>query len=472
MLIGKIMKKSLSLRFNVLTSLLVVVLLVFFGAYNQNQTRDALKEGLDKQIDATVNRLTQSLPSTLWNFELDQMDRIVLSEVYAQEVRGIFVFDKNNLVLGRITDDQGEIVEAELPSDLVTMKEVPLSFIDGGEENIVGRVVVVVDESAIENLLSQSLLRTIIQIVLMVILLVTVLTILLKRIIICPLNEVGQTLYKTSQGDLTTVIKTNRSDEIGTLLTSIQTMQEKLVEVVQKIKGNSNQISSAAAQVSQTASSLSNGASLQSSSVEETSASVEEMAASINQNSENAQATDNIAKESASAATDGGDAVSGTVKAMIQIAEKISIIEDISYQTNMLALNAAIEAARAGEHGKGFAVVAAEVRKLAERSQRAASEISDLTDDSVQIAEKAGTLLGKMVPDITKTAELVQEISAASEEQSNGVGQIASAMQQLNNVTQQNAAGSEQLAATAEELKDRSTNLEYVVSFFHLTEDR
>ena len=462
------MKKSLSLRFNVLTSLLVVVLLVFFGAYNQNQTRDALKEGLDKQIDATVNRLTQSLPSSLWNFELDQMERIVLSEVYAQEVRGIFVYDKNNLVLGRITDDQGEIVEAELPSDLVTMKEVPLSFIDGGEENIVGRVVVVVDESAIENLLSQSLLRTIIQIVLMVILLVTVLTVLLKRIIIRPLNEVGQTLYKTSQGDLTTVIKTNRSDEIGTLLTSIQTMQEKLVEVVQKIKGNSNQISSAAAQVSQTASSLSNGASLQSSSVEETSASVEEMAASINQNSENAQTTDNIAKESASAATEGGDAVSGTVNAMSQIAEKISIIEDIAYQTNMLALNAAIEAARAGEHGKGFAVVAAEVRKLAERSQRAASEISTLTGDSVKVAEKAGSLLEKMIPDITQTANLVQEITASSEEQSNGVGQISSAMQQLNGVTQQNAAGSEQLAATAEELQNRSTNLQQVVSFFRL----
>jgi methyl-accepting chemotaxis protein len=160
--------------------------------------------------------------------------------------------------------------------------------------------------------------------------------------------------------------------------------------------------------------------------------------------------------------------VDETVKAMMQIADKISIIEDIAYQTNMLALNAAIEAARAGEHGKGFAVVAAEVRKLAERSQIAASEISTLTGDSVKVAEKAGKLLEKMVPDIQKTAELVQEITAASEEQSSGVGQINSAMQQLDKVTQQNAAGSEELAATAEEMQAQSENLTQVVSFFRL----
>jgi len=245
-------------------------------------------------------------------------------------------------------------------------------------------------------------------------------------------------------------------------------MQQKLIEVVEQIQGNSEQISSAAAQVSDTANSLSEAASEQAASVEETSASVEEMGASISQNSENSQMTDKIASDSASAAGEGGEAVQETVQAMTQIAEKISIIEDIAYQTNMLALNAAIEAARAGEHGKGFAVVAAEVRKLAERSQIAASEISTLTGDSVKVAEKAGSLLEKMVPDITKTAELVQEITAASEEQSSGVGQITTAMQQLDKVTQQNAAGSEELAATAEEMQGQSENLQQVVAFFRL----
>ena len=271
-----------------------------------------------------------------------------------------------------------------------------------------------------------------------------------------------------ANGDLTMDLsEVDKKKRVGVYAAMIN-MQQKLIEVVQQIQGNSGQISSASAQVSDTACSLSEAASEQAASVEETSASIEEMGASISQNSDNAQTTDEIASASAVAAAEGGEAVGETVKAMTQIAEKISIIEDIAYQTNMLALNAAIEAARAGEHGKGFAVVAAEVRKLAERSQVAASEISTLADDSVEVAEKAGSLLERMVPDISKTAELVQEITAASEEQSSGVGQINSAMQQLDKVTQQNAAGSEELAATAEEMQAQSENLQQVVSFFRL----
>jgi methyl-accepting chemotaxis protein len=273
---------------------------------------------------------------------------------------------------------------------------------------------------------------------------------------------------RISSGDLTQDLTGDGKKRVGVYAAMVE-MQQKLIEVVEQIQGNSDQISSASAQVSDTASSLSEAASEQAASVEETSASVEEMGASISQNSENAQTTDKIASDSAMSATEGGDAVGGTVKAMMQIAEKITIIEDIAYQTNMLALNAAIEAARAGDHGKGFAVVAAEVRKLAERSQVAASEISTLTVDSVKVAKTAGKLLEKMVPDITRTAELVQEISAASEEQSSGVGQINSAMQQLDKVTQQNAAGSEELAATAEEMQAQSENLQQVVGFFRLT---
>ena len=462
------MNKSLSLRLNLLISIFVIILLCIFGAYNQEQTRSALSAGLNQQIDATVTRLAKSLPATIWNYEKEQMLSIILSEISAQEVGGVFVFDDKNLIFGRIIDEQGEVVESELPLESGGMKEVELSYTDSGEVSIVGRLIVLVDESPIENLLQQSLERTIVQIILMVVLLVTVLTLLVKRVVISPLNEVGKALSDISKGDLTTHFNITRKDEVGTLLTSILSMQEKLLEVVQKIKGNSDQISSAAAQVSDTANELSNGANEQAAGVEETSASVEEMGASIKQNSENAQTTDKIATESASAAAEGGEAVLGTVLAMTQIAEKITIIEDIAYQTNMLALNAAIEAARAGAHGKGFAVVAAEVRKLAERSQYAASEISTLTRDSVQVAEKAGALLEKMVPDISNTASLVQEISAASEEQSNGVGQIANAMQQLNGVTQRNAAGSEQLAATAESLQERSANLQQAVSYFTL----
>jgi methyl-accepting chemotaxis protein len=190
------------------------------------------------------------------------------------------------------------------------------------------------------------------------------------------------------------------------------------------------------------------------------------MTSSIAQNTENAKVTDGMASTAAKQAGEGGQAVAGTVEAMRKIADKIGIIDDIAYQTNLLALNAAIEAARAGEHGKGFAVVAAEVRKLAERSQVAAQEIGELAGDSVKTAEHAGKLLESMVPSITKTSDLVQEITAASQEQASGVSQINTAMNQLNQATQQNASASEELAATAEEMSGQAENLQQLMSFF------
>ena len=168
-------------------------------------------------------------------------------------------------------------------------------------------------------------------------------------------------------------------------------------------------------------------------------------------------------------AKDGGDAVLKTVEAMRNIADKIGIIEDIAYQTNLLALNAAIEAARAGEHGKGFAVVASEVRKLAERSQTAAQEISQITTDSVDISEKAGTLLGEIVPSIEQTSELIEEISSAPSEQDTGISQINYAMTTLDQVTQQNASASEELASASEEMSSQAEHLKELVSFFKVT---
>jgi methyl-accepting chemotaxis protein len=203
--------------------------------------------------------------------------------------------------------------------------------------------------------------------------------------------------------------------------------------------------------------------------VEQTSASIEEMTSSIAQNTDNAKATDGMAAKAAQEASEGGQAVDATVVAMKQIARKIGIIDDIAYQTNLLALNAAIEAARAGEHGKGFAVVAAEVRKLAERSQVAAQEIGEVATNSVELAERAGVLLDQMVPNIKKTSDLVQEITAASEEQSSGVAQINSAVNQLSQTTQQNASSSEELAATAEEMSSQAEQLQQTMGFFKVT---
>tara|TARA_R110002167_G_scaffold310429_1_gene515293 strand:- start:14561 stop:16279 length:1719 start_codon:yes stop_codon:yes gene_type:complete len=282
-------------------------------------------------------------------------------------------------------------------------------------------------------------------------------------------SEIALVTERIASGDLDFEIDTKGKEAVG-ILAAMISMQAKLIEVISDIKHNSLSIEHAATQISSTAEALSQATSEQAASVEETSASIEQMGASINQNSENAQVTDGIASSSAGSAGEGGEAVAETVNAMRKIAERISIIEDIAYQTNMLALNAAIEAARAGEHGKGFAVVAAEVRKLAERSQVASAEISDLSTSSVKVAERAGELLEQMLPDINKTAELVQEISVSSEEQSSGVNQINVAVQQLDIVTQQNAASAEELAATSAGLQNQSQELQQSVSYFKLSQ--
>jgi methyl-accepting chemotaxis protein len=220
--------------------------------------------------------------------------------------------------------------------------------------------------------------------------------------------------------------------------------------------------------MSSTAQQLSQGATEQGAAAEETTSSMEEMTASVQQNADNARQTDKIASKAAEDAKSTGEAATRNMAAMKQVAEKISIIEEIARKTDLLALNAAVEAARAGEHGKGFAVVASEIRKLAERSQTAAADISALTIDSVKTAEAAGQLLGSLVPDIQKTAELVREIAAASAEQSAGAAQVNKAIQQLDQVIQQNSSASEEMASTAEELSSQAEALQSAVAFFKL----
>ncbi|HJV24364.1 MAG TPA: methyl-accepting chemotaxis protein [Aromatoleum sp.] len=281
-----------------------------------------------------------------------------------------------------------------------------------------------------------------------------------------PLAQAVAVANQLAAGDLTARIDVTSNDETGRLLGAMKHMVEKLSTIITEVRGAADSLSSASEQVSATAQSLAQGSSEQASSVEETSASIEQMSASINQNAENAKVTDGMAAKAAREADEGGSAVTHTVTAMNSIADKIGIIDDIAYQTNMLALNAAIEAARAGEHGKGFAVVAAEVRKLAERSQIAAQEIGEVAKNSVSLAERAGKLLDEIVPSIRKTSDLVQEIAAASEEQSAGVSQINAAMNQLSQTTQQGASASEELAATAEEMGSQAEQLQHTMAFF------
>ncbi len=291
---------------------------------------------------------------------------------------------------------------------------------------------------------------------------------LFSRSITRPILEAVHVSERIARGDLNVDIVVRSKDETGQLMRALKAMVGKLREVITDVTSATGNVDGGSQEISNASQQLSQGSTEQAASLEQISSSMEQMAANIRQSADNAGQTEQIAKKVATDATESGQAVSEAVGAMKNIAEKISIIEEIARQTNLLALNAAIEAARAGEHGKGFAVVASEVRKLAERSQKAAGEIGELSGNTVTIAEQAGNKLALLVPDIKKTAELVQEISVASREQDSGVNEINTALQQLDQVVQQSAASSEEMASTSEELAAQSQQMSETMSFFRV----
>ena len=287
--------------------------------------------------------------------------------------------------------------------------------------------------------------------------------------LIVAMNEITEAAEEIANGNLTVDIK-ERSEK-DKLMHALREMVDGLTQTVGDIRSIAGEVDAASQAISTASVQVSKGASSQAASAEEASSSMEQMVSNIKQNADNAQTTDKIAIKSASDAQESGKSVREAVAAMKDIADKISIIEEIARQTNLLALNAAIEAARAGEHGKGFAVVAAEVRKLAERSQKAAGEINQLSATTLKVSEKSGEMLDKLVPDIQKTAELVQEITAASKEQDTGAEQINKALQQLEQVIQENASASEEMASTTEELTGQADQLVSALAFFHTKDD-
>ncbi len=291
-----------------------------------------------------------------------------------------------------------------------------------------------------------------------------------RQIVLDLINEHQKTFTTNKEREITGMEKGRVFLSLMLLVTAIVSIllalaiTRSVTRVLREVKSVADNVAAASQELSSSSEELSQGSTEQASSVEETTASLEQMSANIRQNTDNALETEKIAAKASSDAVESGEAVAVTVGAMNQIAGKISIIEEIARQTNLLALNAAIEAARAGEHGKGFAVVASEVRKLAERSQGAAAEISQLSSSSVKDAERTGKMLNQLVPDIKKTAELVQEISSASREQNQGADQINKAVQQLSVVVQRNAGASEEMASTAQEMSAQAEQLRSLIS--------
>jgi methyl-accepting chemotaxis protein len=399
--------------------------------------------------------------------ELDKFQLLPEDKLAVQSMRDDLVIYEAGYskVLGLI--EQGKLHTPQECNQTITQYKDPIHRLEGKATELTNRhaevLVPMVEEIA------KTTVTTLVVFSVVAILVSIGITLVISRGITKPIQEVVDVVETISAGDLTKSINVDRGDEIGRLLSAMAKMTGKLNEMIGEVRMGAGSVSTAATQVASSASVVSQGTSEQAAAVEQVTSSMEEMSASVTQNAENSRKMEQMARKGAQDAGQSGQAVQEGVTAMKLIAEKIAVIEEIAYQTNMLALNAAIEAARAGEHGRGFAVVAAEVRNLAERCRTAAQEIGGLAAANVQVAERSGGLLSELVPSIQKTADLVQEVAATSREQAAGVSQINGAISQVGLVTQRNAAGAEQLSSTAEELASQAEALQDMISFFRVS---
>jgi methyl-accepting chemotaxis protein len=432
--------------------------------------KDADQEEINKLIDGVTSNYKQ-IEERFGKFE-----KTSKSATKPENQKVIDQFHTNNKKVGELTtkliellknkqiDEAHEIYFGNYSTYFETMRDAMDVFTTISEKEAD-------DAYNYSNALSARIITNSMIIIVLILIFLLITAIFMTRSITGPLEVAVHNMVNLSNGNLNTEIKASlkeRKDEIGELMISMDMMMDQLKKIVTSIKTNAAQIATASQQLNSTSQQLSQGANEQAASVEEVSSTMEQISSNIEQNTENAKQTEKIAEASALGIGKVGTASKQSLESIQTISQKITIINDIAFQTNILALNAAVEAARAGEHGKGFAVVAAEVRKLAEKSKIAADEIMALSSQSVSVTSQAGKLMDELLPEVSKTARLVQEISAASIEQSNGANQVNNAIQQLNTITQQNASSSEELASSAEELAGQAETLLEVTSFFKI----
>ncbi|MFC1770091.1 methyl-accepting chemotaxis protein [Nitrospirota bacterium] len=448
------MFKSIRAKFLVITLTLLITLLVILGGLIGYRNIGSIMHMADSRGNTIAEFLAKRSVWYITNFDFLTLDEMVTDVARDPE-----------LVFAVFYDEDGNTLTAmDEPPDTSDMMIYERSVLDEDGAQI-AHLKLGYSKDQINAGIRANLIFMLIALVVGIGVFTVGIT-LLVRDITNSINEGLEAANRLAEGDLTVDVSSGSSDETGRLLQAMGAMTGRLRMAVVDVLEAAQSVEARSLEISSNAEEMSQGATEQASSAEEASSSIEEMVSMIKQNAENAGQTEQIAQKASVEAARGEEAIDNAVQAMKLIAEKISIIEEISRQTNLLALNAAIEAARAGEHGKGFAVVASEVRKLAERSQEAASEIMELSSSSVDVAEKAGEVFHTLVPEIKKTSELVQEISAASNEQNTGAEQINKAVSELDKVAQQNASASEEMSATSEDLSSRATQLLQSVGFF------
>lgn len=411
-----------------------------------------LKTSLEEVMDSWSQETKDTLSTILTDF-----DAVMQAQSEVMDALSSFESYNDPLTMFEAEDKMESTIA---PTSEAIVKKLDRLIAIKSTEGATQRVVEIIEQSKTTILVSAVI----------VFVLAVIISLVISGNISKRTDEAIHIIKAMANGDLTQKITVSTNDEIGEMINQFQIMTDRLKDAIGVIVATSDSIGTSSAKIKDSSKQTSLGATEQAASAEEVAASMEEMSANIQQNTENAQQTEKIAIQASEDIQEGNAAVAQTVDSMKTIADKISIIEEIARQTNLLALNAAVEAARAGEHGKGFAVVAAEVRKLAERSQEAATEINELTGSSLKISEKAGGLLEAIVPNIDKTARLVQEITAASKEQNSGAEQVNNALQELNNVVQRNASSSEEIAHNADDLSKKGIDLKEAIAFFKIDE--